>query len=106
MLIYTIVLDKMLLMGASRTEIKVISSKSGEICDAILRQADRGVTLLQGKGGYLRSETEVVLSVISNREVAKVERIVHGIDPECFLIVSRVQEVKGRGFSLSKQYHP
>lgn len=105
-LIYTIVLDKMLLMGASRTEIKVISSKSGEICDAILRQADRGVTLLQGKGGYLRSETEVVLSVISNCEVAKVERIVHGIDPECFLIVSRVQEVKGRGFSLSKQYHP
>ena len=104
-LIYTVVLDKMLLMGASRTEIKVISSKSGEICGAILRQVDRGVTLLQGKGGYLHNDTEVVLSVISNREVAKVERIVHGLDPECFLIVSRVQEVKGRGFSLNKRYH-
>ena len=105
-LIYTMVLDKMLLMGASRTEIKIISGKSDEICDAILRQVDRGVTLLQGKGGYLRSDTQVVLSVISNREVAKVERIAHGIDPECFLIVSRVQEVKGRGFSLNKRYHP
>ena len=105
-LIYTMVLDKMLLMGASRTEIKIISGKSDEICDAILRQVDRGVTLLQGKGGYLRSDTQVVLSVISNREVTKVERIAHGIDPECFLIVSRVQEVKGRGFSLNKRYHP
>ena len=103
-LIYTIVLDKMLLMGTSRTEIKVVSSKSAEICDAILQQVDRGVTLLQGKGGYLHNDTEVVLSVISNREIAKVERIVHGIDPESFLIVSRVQEVKGRGFSLNKQY--
>ena len=100
------VLDKMLLIGASRTEIKVVSAKSGEICDAILHQVDRGVTLLQGKGGYLRNDTQVVLSVISNREVAKVERIAHGIDPECFLVVSRVQEVKGRGFSLNKRYHP
>jgi uncharacterized membrane-anchored protein YitT (DUF2179 family) len=47
----------------------------------------------------------VVLSVISNREVARVERIIHEIDPECFLVVSRVQEVKGRGFSLNKKYH-
>lgn len=103
-LIYTVVLDKMLLMGTSRTEIKVVSSRSDEICKAILGQVDRGVTLLHGQGGYLRADTQVVLSVISNREVARVERIVRSIDPESFLIVSRVQEVKGRGFSMSKLY--
>ena len=103
-LIYTVVLDKMLLLGTSKTEIKVISDRSDEIREAILRQVDRGVTLLYGEGGYLRSETQVVMSVISNREVARVERIVHGIDPESFLVVSRVQEVKGRGFSLNKRY--
>lgn len=103
-LIYTVVLDKMLLMGTSRTEIKVVSSRSDEIRAAILEQVDRGVTLLHGQGGYLRNETHVVMSVISNREVAKVERIVHGIDPESFMVVSRVQEVKGRGFSLNKHY--
>ena len=103
-LIYTVVLDKMLLMGASRTEIKVVSPRSEEICEAILSQVDRGVTLLQGQGGCLRTSTQVVLSVISNREVARVERIVHSIDPECFMIVSRVQEVQGRGFSMSKLY--
>ena len=50
-LIYTLVLDKMLLMGATRTEIKVISEKSDEIRDAILTQIDRGVTILNGESG-------------------------------------------------------
>ena len=37
-LIYTLVLDKMMLMGAARTEVKIISTKSDEIRDAILTQ--------------------------------------------------------------------
>jgi uncharacterized membrane-anchored protein YitT (DUF2179 family) len=65
---------------------------------------DRGVTLLNGRGGYLGKKTELVLTVISNRELVKVERLIHQIDPECFMVVSRVSEVRGRGFSLSKQY--
>lgn len=103
-LIYTIVLDKMLLIGSTRTELKIVSSKSQEICEAIQSQIDRGVTLLNGEGGYLHEEMQLVLSVISNRELIKVEKLVHEIDPECFMIVSRVSEVRGRGFSMNKQY--
>ena len=103
-LIYTIVLDKMLLLGRSRTELKIVSSHSREICDAILRQVDRGVTLLEGEGGYLHQETKVVFSVISNRELIKVEKIIRRIDPECFMVVSRVSEVRGHGFSMDKDY--
>lgn len=103
-LIYTVVLDKMLLLGQSRTELKIVSTKSREICDAILKQVDRGVTMLDGEGGYLHRETQLIFSVISNRELVKVERIIHKIDPECFMVVSRVSEVRGRGFSMTKQY--
>lgn len=103
-LIYTIVLDKMLLIGSNRTELKIISQKSREICDAILRQVDRGVTLLDGEGGYLHKDTQLVFSVISNRELIKVDKIVHQIDPDCFMVVNRVSEVRGRGFSIAKQY--
>ena len=45
-LIHTIVMDKMLMMGASRTEVKIISSQSDAICAAILEQLDRGVPIL------------------------------------------------------------
>ncbi len=104
-MIYTIVLDKMLLIGRTRTEVKIVSlNHHRDICNAILHQLDRGVTLLNGEGGYLHGETQLVLSVISNRELIKLEKIVHEIDPECFMVVSRVSEVRGRGFSINKKY--
>ena len=62
------------------------------------------MTILHGEGGYTRDPSEVLLSVVSNRELPKLEKLVHSIDPECFLIVSRVTEVSGRGFSLEKHY--
>lgn len=103
-LTYTIVLDKVMLMGTTKTEVKIISKHVSEIRQAILAQVDRGVTILYGEGGYLQEETQVVLSILSNRELPQVERLIRGIDPEAFMIVSRVTEVSGRGFSISKDY--
>lgn len=102
--IYTIVLDKMLILGKSKTELKIISPKYEEICAAILRDVDRGVTLMRAEGGYTGCNTKLVFSVVSNRELIKVEKLVHEIDPECFMVVSRVSEVRGKGFSISKTY--
>ena len=92
-MIYTMVLDKMLLMGTSRIEIKVVSEKSEEIRQAILQDLNRGVTLIQTESGYLRQNTQLVLSVLSSRELPKAEKLIHQIDPECFLMVSRISEV-------------
>ena len=104
MIIYTFMIDKMLLLGNSRTELKIISSKYREITEAILTQMDRGVTLLSAESGYLHQEMPMLLSVMSNRELIKAEKLIHQIDPECFMIVSRISEVRGRGFSLKKDY--
>ena len=96
------VLDAMLMLGTTKTEVKIISSKTEEICQAILTRVDRGVTLLDGESGYKRDEMQIVLSVISNRELPRLEKVVHEIDPECFMIVTRISEVKGKGFSRSR----
>ena len=103
-LIYTVVLDKVMMMGTTRTEVKVISKRVEDIRHAILGQVDRGVTMLYGEGGYLQEKTQVVLSILYNRELPKVERLIRDIDPEAFMIVSRVTEVRGRGFSISRDY--
>lgn len=103
-LVYTTVLDKVLMMGSTKTEVKIISSQVEEIRQAILAQVDRGVTMLYGEGGYRQEQTEIVLSIVSNRELPQVEKLIRQIDPEAFMIVSRVTEVRGRGFSLSKHY--
>lgn len=103
LLVTSIALDKTLLLGTTKTEVKIISSKSDEIRTMILSDLDRGVTILNGKGGYLGNESEIILSVISNQELSKVRKLVHIIDPECFMIISRVTEVFGKGFTFAKK---
>lgn len=102
-LIITVILDKVLLLGSSRTEIKIVSDKSDEIRSAILGPLDRGVTLLTAEGGYSGEPKQMLLSVVSTRELPRLERIIHDIDPYSFMVVSRVSEVKGRGFTISKR---
>lgn len=102
-IVISISLNKIMLLGTSRTEVKIVSSKSELIRDAILSQVDRGVTLLHGAGGYSHVETEIILSIVSNYELPKIEQLARSIDPECFMIISRVSEVWGRGFSYGKK---
>lgn len=104
LLLTSIVLDKAVLLGVHKTEIKIISEKHDEIRSVILSEIDRGVTMLYGEGGYSQEEKQIVLTVISNRELAKIEKLVRAVDPSCFMIVSTVREVWGKGFSIEKTY--
>lgn len=104
LIVISVSLNKVLLFGTSKIEIKVVSPEAEQIRDAILSQADRGVTLLHGEGGYLHAPAEILLSVVSSHELPRVERLVRIIDPDCFMVVSHVTEVWGRGFSLGKHY--
>ena len=103
-MIYTMVIDRLMLMGTTQTEVKIISSRSEEIRQAVLEQLDRGITMLDGRTGYLGQEMEMIFTVISNRELPRIEKIVHAIDPECFMVVSKISQVSGRGFSMKKEY--
>ena len=99
----SVTLNKVMLFGTSKTEVKIVSEKSQEIRDAILSRVDRGCTLLHGEGGYLHQPTEVIMSVVSNHELIKIEQLARQIDPSCFIIISHVTEVLGRGFTYGKK---
>ena len=103
-IIYTLVLDKVLIIGTDRIQVKIVSEKHELIRQAILTKLDRGVTMLEGNTGYLNKETQIVLTVISNRELHTIESLIYTIDPEAFTIISKISEVRGRGFTLVKRY--
>lgn len=103
-LIYTVVLDKVLLLGQSRTQVKIISEKYNEINQMIIQKLDRGSTLIYAETGYCHNKNLVVLTVISNRELPKLNKFVSSIDPKAFMIINQVNEVKGRGFTMDKIY--
>ncbi|MDD4570323.1 MAG: YitT family protein [Tepidanaerobacteraceae bacterium] len=77
----------------------IISVKSEEISKKILTEMERGVTLLEAKGGYTSHNKYVLLCVITRLEVSKLKNIVYQLDPQAFVIVHDVHEVLGEGFS-------
>lgn len=52
----------------------------------------------------MKRDTQMLLTVVSMRELARTEKLIRAVDEEAFVIVSRVSEVSGRGFSRNKQY--
>ena len=103
-LVYTITLDRLLAIGAAKTKLEIVTKASEEITNAILHDIDRSATLLHGKTGYLGRETDIVMTIISSRELYKVEKLVHDLDPDAFIILSKVGSVHGSGFSREKRY--
>ena len=96
--VYSIILDKTLIAGKSRVQILVVSKKKDEIQQFIIERIERGVTLLEGETGYLSEPCQLVMSVMSSRELPKVQAAIKAIDPEAFIIISKVTEVHGEGF--------
>ena len=103
-MIYTVILDKVLIFGKSRMQVKIISNKYEEINTMILQHLDRGSTLIHAETGYRHDKRLVVLTIVSNRELTKLNNLVLSIDPQAFMIINQVNEVKGRGFTMDKSY--
>ena len=103
-MIYTVVLDKVLLIGTSQTQVKIVSKKYMELNEKIIHELDRGSTLIHATTGFMKKEQPMVMTVISNRELGVLNRLVMETDPQAFMIVGNVNEVKGRGFTQEKVY--
>lgn len=103
-MVYTLVLDKVLVMGTAKIQVKIVSREYEKINRLLGERIDCGTTLLHMESGYLHQEQEMVLAVISSRDLPKVNQLILDTDPEAFIVVSQINEVRGRGFTLNKVY--
>lgn len=103
-IVYSMVLNKGMIIGSRKLEVKIVSSKPNEIKEAIIKDMDRGVTMISITGGYLNNDSKMVYTVINERELIKAERLIRNIDKKALLVVCGCNEVSGRGFSMSKKY--
>ena len=76
----------------------IISDKSEEIKNEIMKQTGRGVTIINARGGYTNDSKEILYCILGRYEVTTVKRIVKNIDKKAFMSVSEVSEVLGEGF--------
>lgn len=78
----------------------IISDRSDAVADAILLDLDRGLTKLDGEGGYTGAGRSVLMVVVGQNEVPKLKQLVRTIDSNAFVIISNTAEVLGQGFKV------
>ncbi|MDO4453050.1 MAG: YitT family protein [Eubacteriales bacterium] len=103
-LIYSFVLNYVLLMGEKKLQLIIISEKYSEIRKELLDQADVGATMMYIQTGYEKKDQQAILCVIAGRRLHEVSEIIKKTDPGAFFSVAQINEVKGRGFTMERKY--
>jgi uncharacterized membrane-anchored protein YitT (DUF2179 family) len=97
-------LDYVLTVFNQRKMVIIISDLNDRIAQAIQTRLNRGVTFLNGSGAYTGRVKQVILTVVHNYQLRRLEEAALSIDPEAFIITENTFNVLGRGFSRRKVY--
>ena len=76
----------------------VVSDKAEGIKQAIICKLERGVTTIQGKGGYTGDKKEILFCIFSQKEVHKMKELIMDIDGNAFFFMADIRETFGEGF--------
>ena len=98
--ICTYVIDEVInRMNISKLAI-VVSDKTPEICDMLIKDFSRGVTLLDGVGGYSGMEKYVLICALKNKEMPILRQKIDSVDKGAFVIFLEAKYVYGEGFKV------
>jgi len=75
--------------------VTIISHKNEEIRLAILEKLGRGCTIYFGKGGKSSKQTEIVYTLITRLELAKLHTEIDKIDKDAFIVMHSIKDAKG-----------
>ena len=102
MVVMTYVLDMVLDGNKQSYQVMVFSMKNEEIAEAVTREVGRGATLLDAEGCYTHQQQKVLLMMVHRTDKAHVMQIIHRIDVNAFVSVSKAQGVYGKNFEKLK----
>ncbi|MDL2266836.1 YitT family protein [Desulfovibrio sp. OttesenSCG-928-G15] len=91
-------------MFDQRKLIMIISPHFQNIAQSIMKNLGRGCTVLYGQGAFTRQERKVLMTVVHNIQLKRLEEVVYDEDPDAFLIIENTHLVLGKGFSQRKKY--
>jgi uncharacterized membrane-anchored protein YitT (DUF2179 family) len=90
--------DFVLSAGRGARQALIITEQPERITQTVLGDLDRGVTVLEGVGGYTGAPRAVLLCVVARPEVGALKAAVYAADPHAFVIIGEADEVIGEGF--------
>lgn len=86
----------------SSYQLLVFSSKYQEIADYIINTMERGATVLKAQGWFTKQEKNILLLLISQKELPALTKVIKELDPRAFMSVSSTNNVYGEGFDEIK----
>ncbi|MDY6793486.1 MAG: YitT family protein [Thermodesulfobacteriota bacterium] len=98
------VTDYFLSMFNQRKMVIIISDRPDSIAEAIFEKLSRGSTYLFGRGAYTGRRKKVIMTVVNNYQLKRLEEAVFNIDSGAFFITENTFNVIGKGFSRRRQY--
>lgn len=96
-------LDKVMIFGQAQTQLYIISKHYEEIRHALINDLNLGVTMSHIETGLLSNEQKAVLCIIPSRKLYDTTEKIQSIDPEAFITITKIKEVRGRGFTKARQ---
>ena len=96
-------LDKVMIFGMAQTQLYIISTKSEEIRKALINDLNLGVTMSFIETGLLENRQKAVLCIIPSRKLYDTTELVQSIDPNAFITITKIKEVRGRGFTKARE---
>lgn len=85
-----------------RRAVLIITEKEGELCQVILSQIGRGITIFNAQGAYTHQPHSVLYCVVSPWQVGRLKRIIRSVDPGAFFTITETIGVYGRGHGFHK----
>lgn len=105
--IYTFImtrsLQSVLTFGEDRLKLSIVSEKYEELASHLIEN-DFGVTMTYAESGYTKTPIKKVETVMRSYQNRAALRLIEEVDPEAFVTIEKVLEVKGRGFTLERLY--
>lgn len=102
LIVSTMALNRVMLMGQAQIQLFIITEKYEEVKEKVLKEMDAGVTMVHIETGYGAKQQKGVLCVIPNRKLYSINQMVQMIDPQAFITITQINEVRGRGFTIER----
>jgi uncharacterized membrane-anchored protein YitT (DUF2179 family) len=95
-------LDAFLTGATQSAQLFIFSDKWEELKDHILKENRRGVTIIDGIGGFTNEHQKILMTVVRKRETAAIFKKIKEIDHTAFVSMGSVMGVYGEGFDQLK----
>ena len=102
--VQTSIIDYSMRVVNQRKLVFIVSSHAEKISHVIMHVLARGCTFIPSRGAYTNTERNLIMTVVHNFQLKRLEELVYQEDPTAFLIIENTYDVMGQGFSQIKRY--